>query len=581
MVRSKTTARSEQIFVARKAPESGRQTSTEIFVDIGKELPVPEAATLRHTTNLDALIPLLSKAAGIGLNLHEPPTDQTRVPVQATVRHGLFFTFQPQDEIISRRCLFHKQGEPFIPQTIKDVLPFFLGAVDEKHVAKREALRRLRDRLRQIERELRAREAVTGVDTSRARALLAEAQDVGLILTSPEAAGMELNQLRSLVSRPLTTSQLPSMAEGQALEDLYVRRARLTEQQRQLRDEITVIQSLSREEGAFGREAAEQRARLQSLEAFGTDEPTTTHCPLCQSSVVDLLPKAAQVRAAIGTLSRQLELVSRSTPELDALRLELEAKLETVRGELAANRSAIEAVHASTERLSYLRDLSSRQAMVVGRISLYVDNLPEETTISPEQGMIEGLHRNIATLEAELDEATLQEHMESILSLIGSDMTQWAAQLELEHSGVPVRLDLRRLNIVADTPDGPLPMDRMGSGENWISYHVIAHLGLHRWFTRHDRPVPRFLFLDQPSQVYFPADPDAADALQPPSDVDRVHLARLFRLLFTVVAELAPHFQVILTEHADLAEDWYQSAVTERWRGGTALVPESWRNVSE
>ncbi|WP_425648317.1 DUF3732 domain-containing protein [Acidithiobacillus ferruginosus] len=37
-----------------------------------------------------------------------------------------------------------------------------------------------------------------------------------------------------------------------------------------------------------------------------------------------------------------------------------------------------------------------------------------------------------------------------------------------------------------------------------------------------------------------------------------------------------PGFQVIVTEHADINEEWYQGAVVERWRGGQKFVPEDW-----
>ena len=42
-------------------------------------------------------------------------------------------------------------------------------------------------------------------------------------------------------------------------------------------------------------------------------------------------------------------------------------------------------------------------------------------------------------------------------------MTDWARQLDLEHSRYPLRLDIKKLTIVADTADGPVPMDRMGT----------------------------------------------------------------------------------------------------------------------
>jgi hypothetical protein len=51
----------------------------------------------------------------------------------------------------------------------------------------------------------------------------------------------------------------------------------------------------------------------------------------------------------------------------------------------------------------------------------------------------------------------------------------------------------------------------------------------------------------------------------------------MFELIFTAVAELAPDFQVIVTDHADLlGSDDFQDAVVERWRDDNALIPEDW-----
>ncbi|MCW3820659.1 DUF3732 domain-containing protein [Micromonospora sp. DR5-3] len=47
---------------------------------------------------------------------------------------------------------------------------------------------------------------------------------------------------------------------------------------------------------------------------------------------------------------------------------------------------------------------------------------------------------------------------------------------------------------------------------------------------------------------------------------------RLFELMRDVVAELAPAMQIIVCDHANLPEPWFQSAVRHNWRGD-ALVP--------
>jgi hypothetical protein len=59
----------------------------------------------------------------------------------------------------------------------------------------------------------------------------------------------------------------------------------------------------------------------------------------------------------------------------------------------------------------------------------------------------------------------------SLLRTVSRQMTTWAQQLDLEHSGDGALIDLDRLTIVADTPNGPAYMDAggIGSGMNWGS----------------------------------------------------------------------------------------------------------------
>jgi Protein of unknown function (DUF3732) len=146
----------------------------------------------------------------------------------------------------------------------------------------------------------------------------------------------------------------------------------------------------------------------------------------------------------------------------------------------------------------------------------------------------------------------------------------------LEHSEHPLRLDLKHLTVVADREDGPIPMEHMGSGENWVGYHMIAHFALHKWFVNRNRPVPRFLLIDQPSQVYFPEDRDWEQAGQRRSE-DREAVSRMYKLALNVVESLTDQLQVIITDHANIDEPWFQNCIIERWREGIKLVPDSWR----
>jgi len=161
-------------------------------------------------------------------------------------------------------------------------------------------------------------------------------------------------------------------------------------------------------------------------------------------------------------------------------------------------------------------------------------------------------------------------------------MTEWAKHLQLEHSDWPYRFDLRNLTVSADRPGRPIPMQRMGGGENHLGCHLTALLALHKHFIDENRPVPGFLVLDQPAQGYFP-DLQQYKALSGTteettrSDADLDAVQRMMELLFDICRKLTPNFQIIILEHANLPNERFQSALVEKpWTQGRALVPEDW-----
>jgi chaperonin cofactor prefoldin len=279
-----------------------------------------------------------------------------------------------------------------------------------------------------------------------------------------------------------------------------------------------------------------------------------------------------QVQEALRAISSRVESVTGATPQLEKAIADLSQQLADVHQKLAQNRSEMEAVRAANEKLAMVEDDATRQAHILGRISLFLESLPEVPDTKALAERAEILRNQCASLEEQLSDEKIEEKLESILSILSQQMTSWARQLKLEHSKYPLSFNLKKLTLVAATSDGPVPMKNMGSGENWVGYHLIAHLALHKWFTEQSRPVPRFLFLDQPSQVYFPREQDIDGSLSSVKDEDRESLKQMFKLIFDEVTELSPGFQVVITEHADLVEPWFQASVVERWRASDRIT---------
>lgn len=125
----------------------------------------------------------------------------------------------------------------------------------------------------------------------------------------------------------------------------------------------------------------------------------------------------------------------------------------------------------------------------------------------------------------------------------------------------------------------------IGSGSNWLSYHLAMCLALQQFFlSLPASPIPSFLIFDQPSQVYFPKrlaerpgeDQKNAEPKYRDQDVEAVRKA--FQTLADVVAEAKGNLQIIVLDHAtDTVWGGIEPLnLVADWRGGEKLVPDEW-----
>jgi hypothetical protein len=263
---------SGQAFVARRCPPPRVQSSTDYFIATGSTVEVPEARELRPTTNLDGATTTLTSWVGIRDNLHEPPAGQKRAALSATVRHAVALCLQQQDEITSKRHLFHGTTDHWAAQALRDTLPYLLGAVGDDHVRKQGEFRRLREQLRAVERRLAEIAALRGDGSTKADALLAQARDAGLTQTVPSTWDGVISALRVVLQTPLASVDV-KLPDGVEFSRLSMDRAELLQTQRRIRADIDAARAFSKDEKGFSHEAKAQKARLATIGIFEGGEP--------------------------------------------------------------------------------------------------------------------------------------------------------------------------------------------------------------------------------------------------------------------------------------------------------------------
>lgn len=565
-----------QIFIARRNPDIGERTHADIYIDRGSKIEPPRADELYKNTTVSAVEKFLGAAIGISENEHRAPM-LTREPLEANFRHALLFALQDQNDIDSKQRLFHRQGEEFIGQAIRDTLPYFLGAVDEDNLLKQAQLDQARRQLRQLERQLREAEALDTSTYPRAQALLDEAKLVGLIDERSVGATYEAT-LKLLQRIAEDTRVLDGVVLGDN-EDLLAKlrgeRQALRTEVEHVNAEIRAARTFTAETSGYAREVKEQRARLSAVGLI-KGKPNSAHCPLCESQLTVPTPTVVQIERSLMDLREQLEAVEAENPRLQMRLAGLLREESALQERLKENQQRISARMQEVEILKVQQENFVLQARTMGKVAQYVETASTAKESSALRSQIDEAQLRVAILERELDPEAVREKLNAFLNIIGRYMSRYSEDLELEHQGSDLRLDLRHLTVVADTLDGPVPLFRMGSGENWVGYHVLAHLALHKWFRQKKRPVPAFIIFDQPSQAHYPPEKDADGSLDVLADEDQTAVLQLFKLISDAASEMAPDLQIIVMDHADLKHDWFQRAVVERWRKGTKLIPQSW-----
>ena len=568
----------ERVFVARKNPDKGQQTTGVCYIDIGEKIEVPDNCDFSSNTNVSGIEESLTRRIGISENLNTPPEGQSRLPLAANIRHALYYCFQGQDEIAAKNFLFHHQSDDFITQAIKDTIPYFLGAISEEALALENERSILKRKLTLEKRKLEKNRYLMGGGSERAISLIGEARQAGLIDASTQIDYQNYREMYSVLQTAMNWS--PSMiGSNSGMDRLTFLQSKLQEIRDEF-DEIGISLDNARkfvgETAGYSGEAQHQKMRLESIGLFEQLNFNPGKCPLCSGTLEQPLPSVERIKASIVNLDKSIANVTREQPKLRAFISDLEREREKKQEEIKALEAEIDGLYQQESERARLRDINARRGKVVGRISLWVESVENDTESEKQEQVVKRIEGRIKEIDDILDRDSVEERKQSALSRIQEDMTKWAKALQLEHSDNPYRLDLNKVTVVVDKPERPVPLKQLGSGSNWVGVHLIAYFALQRFFVNANRPVPRFLFLDQPSQVYFPSELDE-------KQIDWNEVNKMYQFIIDRTNELNGKLQVIVVDHADLKEDSFRQFICENWWPiDKNLVPIDWyENTSQ
>lgn len=572
----------EQVLIAKPTPADGGASCSTVMQRRGMELQAPSFNELAVNSDDDAVVKLLTRLLGIPENRTEVAIEHSRDSYDANIKHTFYYLFQKQGLVANKDQLLYRQNEQFQPQAIRDTLPILLGISSHDRYELESKLRIEKRNLRIYTKSLeKARE---DIDTSHesARSLFSEAQAVGIVGNNilPGNADETIEYLQSSLNwKP---ENLPG-DDGSQVSRLEEELTELRKYRREIQDRIDAARQFSKRAGGYENEAAEQLNRLASIKAFPKNLDTGEwQWPFSEKNLALESPIAEVLFNELSSLDTELRTTIGQRPKLDAYLSDLDTKSQEFTNAIREKDAELSAAIAANELLSRMESRNNAAARVVGRISLFLENLTPNEDLTRLEAEHHRLKLKVEDLEKRIGADDSDDRLNSILNIISAQISRYVDKFEAEFKDYPTRLDLKNITIVIDRPERPVPMSRTGGGENHLAYHLSALLALHIFSIKNDRPIPRFLLIDQPTQVYFPSkqvyqNTDGSIQKTAEADADITAVQRLFELLYNFTKIEAPGFQLIVTEHANLPAQWFQDALVEQpWSKPPALVPEDW-----
>lgn len=571
----------EQVLIAKPTPPGGGASCSTAMLRRGAQLQVPEFKDLVVNTDDDNVVELLSRLLGIPENRTDVALEHSRDSYDANVKHTFYYLFQKQGLIANKDQLFYRQNEQFQPQAIRDTLPILLGVSSHDRYE-------LESKLRLAQRDLRIsnkklEQARDAVDTSHEQAigLYSEAKTVGVIGNideNPNADGI-IDALRSALSWKPETVPDDDASRVSLLEDGL---AQLRQDRRDTQTRIDAALQFAKRAGGYENEAAEQIDRLASIKALPKNPDNGEwQWPFSERNLALESPVAVVLLKELESLDKELRIATGQRPKLEAYLAELTGRVDGIARDIRQKEAELSAAISANEIIAQMGTRNNAAARVVGRISLFLETLLLNEDLAKLEAENRRLSNKVKQLEEQVGADDSNERLTSILNNISAQVSRYIQKFDAEFAPYPARLNLPQLTIIFDRPERPVPMGRTGGGENHLAYHLAALLALHLFAAQNHRPIPRFLLIDQPTQVYFPSEQvyrDADGSVQKTEkDADLDAVRRLFELLLKFTQEDVPGFQLIVTEHANLREQWFQDALVEEpWTKPPALVPEDW-----
>ena len=574
---------------ARKVPE-GRQAASDMLFryDFDGELPDRIEA---HTIRRDDLVKRLNEILGFErVSLGESVSD-IGFASPPSVRDSLCFCFQPQNVVANPAILLRGMEKYERQRRFRDLFDYFIGAVTAEWLLKRQRRNELAKRLKGLNADLSALQEASDRWKEEAATHLVKAHELGLIAQQPRRDLPWDKLVRELEAVSEKSPEFGNLdvdgieAAQDRLRDLREKEGEQSNRLVEINARMNKITELKKSLESFDAGSTMRKDRLGIAEWMSKDFAQQGRCPICGGT-------CAEADDQVDVMLQELRGLEAETESQRGLPSAIDREFEMLLKEQAACVEALNIIRNARAKLeSQSHDLKKQRyaenekGILLGRIRQALDTYHRIGAGSELRKQIRDLEEDIKELDTWLAKANRNERRKSGLRQVSGYAFDVLKTLDVEWPDAPCDFAVDEISLNIHHNQNTYGLGELGSGSNWLAYHLAITLAFQRYFTEDlsHSPIPSFLIYDQPSQVYFGGQivRDAAEGYDPElGDEDTKAVRKMFETMNRYINEAKNAPQIMVFDHVrpHVWEGIPAVHLVDQWRGDPSkkLIPPEW-----
>ncbi|CAG19994.1 DUF3732 domain-containing protein [Photobacterium profundum] len=420
---------------------------------------------------------------------------------KVSIRNATSLFFQHQNLVANKHSLFYRFDDFLKGKSVIDQFPIFMGWVDNKYYRLKKRADKLDKDIKKIEKE--ERKLKLTVQEQKNKLLIPIQQYFNVLNLRFTESDASLTRLKEIANKlPVVSVNAEQNVDFKTQLKVLDRKKntelRLLYEYNQL---IDLIEANDQESSDY----AHSMNQLIELSKNERDVAASISCPVC-SSVVERV--GSRVEAAHHSRESLLQELSK----VGVYKKDSSKSLNSQLLKRDQQKLKVAEVEKEIRQLNKLYNIKNDFAVrdvlnqIKGRVEtileFVVDVQKQEQKSTNLEGMKAELELNLAALRG----YGLEHRFIEANALMNETMNELKNKLDFEE-------DLRDGEMKFKTEDfsfyyyckkQEIRLSEMGSGANWLACHLAVFLSLLKLIAKSEAVIPAMLFLDQPSQVYFP-----------------------------------------------------------------------------